>query len=73
MWWSEPAAIFADCVDLIVSIGKVIFTHCPREANGVAHELARQCFVSKISCNWIDEPPSFILDKFLNDVTIVDV
>jgi ribonuclease HI len=32
-WWSESAAIFADCVDLAASIGTVEYIHCPREAN----------------------------------------
>jgi hypothetical protein len=32
-WWSELAAIFADCVDLAALIDKVSFKYCPREAN----------------------------------------
>ena len=71
-WWGESSAIFADCVDLITQIGTVTFRHCPREANEVAHELARLCFVEKRSCNWVDEPPSCIIGKLVNDVTIVD-
>jgi hypothetical protein len=26
------------------------------ETNGVAHELARSCFIDQIYCNWVDEP-----------------
>jgi hypothetical protein len=26
-WWSEPAAIYADCIDLSTSIGSVIYNH----------------------------------------------
>ena len=59
------------CGYLPTMIGKVKFKHCPRSANGVAHELARKCYVSNFSCNWVDEPPSFILDKLIDDVTIV--
>jgi ribonuclease HI len=70
-WWGESSAIFADCVDLASLVGNVTFQHCPREANEVAHELAMECFSSKISCNWVDEPPSFILCKLLNDVTVL--
>ena len=72
-WWGESSATFADCVDLATLIGNVSFKFCPREANEVAHELASSCFIDKISCNWVDEPPSFILGKLVNDVTIVDV
>jgi hypothetical protein len=26
--------------------------------------------LERFFCNWVDEPPRFILDKLLNDVTI---
>ena len=68
-WWGESSAIFADCVDLVATIGRVNFQHCLRGANEVAHELARSCFSERISCNWVDEPPSFIMAKLINDVT----
>jgi ribonuclease HI len=69
-WWGESSAVFADCVDLMTLIGEVQFLYCPREANGAAHELARACFNDKISCNWVDEAPSSILSKLIEDVTI---
>jgi ribonuclease HI len=68
-WWDENAAIYADCVDLVTSIGDVSFSHCPREANKVAHELAKFSFANDLSCNWVDEPPSFLIDKLISDVT----
>jgi ribonuclease HI len=68
-WWNESSAIFADCVDLIALIGGVQIQFCPREANEVAHEIARDCFNSKISCNWVDEPPCFIIPQLISDVT----
>jgi hypothetical protein len=68
-WWGESSATYADCVDLSSLIGNVQFKFYQREANGVDHELARFCFSSKNSCNWVDEPPSFLLDKLINDVT----
>jgi ribonuclease HI len=46
-WWSEPAAIYADCIDLSTSIGSVIYSHISREANKVDHELARVGFLDK--------------------------
>ena len=45
--------------------------HCHREANQVAHELARQAFVSKVFfCTWVDSPPSFIFPILSKDVTM---
>jgi ribonuclease HI len=70
-WWGESSAIFADCVDIRSFIDDVSFKHCPREANEAAHEVARVCFDSKISCNWIDNPPSFLVEKLINDVTVL--
>lgn len=69
-WWTESAAIFADCLDTVTSIGRVTFHHCRREANKAAHEIARVCFIDKMSCIWDDEPPSFLLESLVNDVTI---
>lgn len=31
--WDAAAALFAECVDISVSIGKVNFKHCYRSAN----------------------------------------
>jgi hypothetical protein len=70
-WWSENSAIFADCLDIRAGFDDVKFKHCSREANKVADEIARLCFQSGNSCNWIDEPPSFILQTLIDDVTII--
>jgi ribonuclease HI len=43
----------------------------PRDANKTAHELARKCFIDKNSCNWDDEPPSFLLGTLIHDVTVL--
>ena len=56
---------------VLASIGKVEFKHCPREANQVAHVIARNSFDLRLSCNWVDDAPSFILQTLLDDVTIV--
>lgn len=45
--------------------------HYQRDANRVAHEIARRCFTNKLSCMWVDEPPSFLLEYLMNDVTIL--
>jgi hypothetical protein len=67
-WWNQSPAIYAECIDLIPSIGSVSFKACSRETNQVAHNIARFCFSNNISCNWVDEPPSFIFDSLTNDV-----
>ncbi|XBH81847.1 hypothetical protein VPH35_107336 [Triticum aestivum] len=70
-WWDAAAAIFAECIDLSTSIGKVIFSHCFREANSVAHELAKFSFCNKCDDNWTNEPPELLVSQLVNDVTIV--
>jgi hypothetical protein len=70
-WWNESSAIFAECVDMIPFIGTISFKFCLREANQVVHEIARFCFSTNVSCNWVYEPPSFIFDSLINDVTVL--
>jgi hypothetical protein len=72
-WWTGSAAIFVYCMDQATLIGNVSFAHCPREANKTAHELGRVYFNNKISCNWDDEPSSFLLSLLIRDVTIFAV
>jgi hypothetical protein len=69
--WNQSSAIYAECVYLIVSIGSVSFKICAREANQVAHNIARYCFSNNFFCNWIDEPTSFIFDSLTNDVIVL--
>jgi ribonuclease HI len=59
--WNEATAIYADIMAKAGLIAKVEFTYCRREINTVAHGLARDCFNSRISCNWVEEPPSFLV------------
>jgi hypothetical protein len=63
-WWNESVAFYADCIDLSSSIGTVKFKHCPREANQVAHELAKFSFLNALNYNWVDEPLAFSLVVF---------
>jgi hypothetical protein len=70
-WWGESAAIFADCIDLASLLNSVSFQCRHREANEVAHDLARDSFMCKSSSNWVDEPPDFIICKLLNNVTVL--
>jgi ribonuclease HI len=70
-WWNDSAATYVNCLDMAITIGTITFTHCLREANKVAHSLARFSFSNKSDCIWVDEPPNGILDELLNDVTIL--
>jgi hypothetical protein len=57
-------------MDLVSNIGNVSFSHCPREANKVAHELAAFNFSTKTSYCWDVEAPNFIVSHLINDITI---
>lgn len=49
---------------------RIIFEHCNREANKVAHGLARiaKCSVAR---DWIEEPMKNIVPLLIEDVTII--
>ena len=64
------AAIYEDCSFLCRSFARARFQHCPREANLVAHELARFSEVSQGV--WHNDPPDFLVPVIANDVTAVD-
>jgi hypothetical protein len=53
------------------SIGTVEYSHYRRKINKVAHDTARFCLESRTDCNWVDEPPSFLLQPLLDDVTLL--
>jgi siroheme synthase (precorrin-2 oxidase/ferrochelatase) len=69
--FNDATTIYADCVSNASSIGEVEFSYCSRDVTTVAHEIARSCFHIKILCNWVDEPPKFILNIIVNDATII--
>ncbi|XBI00172.1 hypothetical protein VPH35_129307 [Triticum aestivum] len=70
-WWDVAAAIFADCVDTTTSIGKVIYKHCYRSSNQVAHVLAKFTYCNKLSLIWMNEPPGVLVSKLIDDVSII--
>jgi hypothetical protein len=43
--WNEATAVYADCLTSAGIIRKIEFTHCPREVNEVAHQIARCCLI----------------------------
>jgi hypothetical protein len=64
---TSSAAIYDDCIIMWSGFGAVSVEFCNREANHVAHELAKISVSSSSTCTWVDEPPRFILSKFVND------
>jgi hypothetical protein len=64
------AAVFDDCRVLASGYRNISFQHYNREANGVAHELARFSFLDHVDRFLDDDSPSFLLPKLINDVTI---
>jgi hypothetical protein len=69
--WNEATTIYSEILSHAGIIGKVDFMHCGRDSNYAAHYIARECFNSKVGCNWADEPPSFLAQTLLNDVTVI--
>jgi ribonuclease HI len=63
VWLNDSSAIYADCINLVAT-GTVSFNHIVKEANKVAHELPRVCFLNKGSCNWVDEPLVYLGQAF---------
>ena len=50
--------IFDECYHMLTNFVHVIFEHCPRKDNTVAHELARIARYDNPSI-WLDKPPGF--------------
>jgi hypothetical protein len=63
-------AILADCF-LKASSMQVNFNHCRREANMVAHNMARMVYEMRSSISWKDHPPDFILPFVIKDMTVL--
>ena len=53
---TASAAIYDECSQLWEDFDAISISHCNRESNVVAHELARQAMLEKNSCVWIDDP-----------------
>ena len=51
--------------------GAVEFKICPREANQVAHELAKDGFQKRSSSTWENEIPGFISPNLVNVMIIL--
>ena len=68
--WSPYAGIMAECFLKASMLGSVSFKHYLRDANKVAHELAKFAYEKKESRVWGD-PPSFIPPFLVKDVTLL--
>jgi hypothetical protein len=71
VWEGDSAAVFADCVDLMALIGSVQVSIAQGKLMVQLTCLAKFCSSDNNFYNWIDEPPSFLLDTLVNDVTIM--
>ena len=67
---NTTAPIYDECYIIWSGFQEVSMEHLNREANQVAHELARRAMITKKNCIWDDDPPSFIIHTLANDVTI---
>jgi hypothetical protein len=65
------APFFDECWLLCTEFNSISVEFCYREANFVAHNLARNSLVCKLSCNWHSEPPGFIMEPLVNDVSVI--
>ena len=70
MFATASGPIYEECVQGWQDFVSISIDHVHREANTLAHEIAREAMVSKSSCNWVDEPPSIILEALVNDVSL---
>jgi hypothetical protein len=69
---NSAAALYDEYNIICCGFQDITIEHCNREANQVAHSLARRAMQSKQNCTWDDEPPNFILDFLANEVTILN-
>jgi ribonuclease HI len=68
--WSPYTAVLADCFQKASAMDLVFFQHCPRDANVVAHNLAKMAYESRNGFGWDGRPPDFILSDVIRDVTM---
>jgi hypothetical protein len=61
---TASAPIYEECVQVWQDFASISIDHIHREVNTEAHEISREAMVSKVSCNWVDGPPSIILESF---------
>lgn len=68
---NSAAAIYDECTTIQLGFQEISIEHLSRDANQVAHGLARRAMVTNDKCFWDDDTPSFIIQFLSNDVTIL--
>jgi ribonuclease HI len=69
--WSPYTAVLADCFQKPSLMDMVVFQHYSRDANVVAHNLAKVTYESRNSFIWDGSPPDFIVSDAIRDVTLL--
>ena len=67
---SVASSIIDDCYFMSLGFSHVIYDHCNRERNRVAHELARLARFSSPSV-WMDNAPNEVIPLLVNDATLL--
>jgi hypothetical protein len=66
------APIYDDCFLLWQDFEAIFIEHCFREANKVAHEIARVALSLKDNCIWVDQPLNVLFETMVTDVIMFD-
>ena len=69
---ASGAVITDECRELLSSFRMATISHCNREANVAAHELARFCSRSKLEEEWRDVAPSFLIPTIVKDMIVIE-
>ena len=65
------AVVIDDCRHILTMLGMATIQHCPREANGAAHALARHGSVEGVKFFWFDDPPQFLVSVLVEDRVLI--
>ena len=67
---SVASCIFDDCYFMSLDFSHIVFKHCYRENNKVAHELARLARFTPPDV-WMEAAPMAVVPLLVSDATIV--
>jgi hypothetical protein len=70
--WGPYTAVMMDCFQISQIIGSISFHFCPREANKVAHNLARLSFDSD-TIYWDGDLLSSVMQDVLKDISLFEI
>ncbi|KAB2597611.1 hypothetical protein D8674_000531 [Pyrus ussuriensis x Pyrus communis] len=68
LWMCQEITI--DIKALLSTITEVTITHTLRQANGVAHRLARLGLSLSQVCDWYDSPPNLVVDLLVEEILL---